>query len=243
MKRYIAALLALVMCLSLSACGADPLAEEYASVDEVVAALAEHFDNPEKQYKTIQSNPSICQYFHKDHLNDEIWKKLKEVSGEDGSSVFLMSDIHYLYNICNQTNGFDDWFEFLNVGSDGADEPFIMWGDSGMTKSKLTESIQDKFKDPDSVSIENAWVCFELPEGVDASEGFDVYEENCRYVIYAAVRANNGFGAADASVCKIEGHISWSGWTFSVKETGTYVSLNTRPVTDIDGYGAWSRIF
>ena len=51
MKKLIALLLAAVLCLSLAACGPDPLAEEYATVDEVVNALASHFTDPSKQHE------------------------------------------------------------------------------------------------------------------------------------------------------------------------------------------------
>lgn len=242
MKKAISLLLALVMCLYLCACGSDPLAQEYATVDEVVNALVENYDNPKEQHQTVQANTSITKYFHKDHIDDEIWKKLKEETDKDGNSVFSMSEIHYFYNICNQENGFDDWFEFINVGSDGVDVPFIMYGGSGMTVDKLTDSIKKKFKDPNSVSIDNAWVCFALPSGAEDSEDFKLYEDGCRYVILAEVRAKNGFGAFDASICRIEGSVNWSSWTFSVKETDLTYSLLTRPTTQVDGYGAWSRI-
>ena len=243
MKKYISLLLAFLMCLALCACGTDPLAEEYATVDEVVNALASHYTDPKEQHKTVQANSSIYKYFQRDHIDDEIWKKLKDITDKDGNSVFSMSEIHNLYNICNQTNGFDDWFEFINVGSDGVDKPFIMYGDSGMTVDELTESIKRKFKDPDSVSINNAWVCFALPNGAVDAEDFKLYEDGCRYVILAEVRAKNGFGAYDSSICKIEGSVGWSSWTFSVKETDLSMSLLTRPSVQMDGYGAWSRIF
>jgi len=72
-----------------------------------------------------------------------------------------------------------------------------MYGNSGMTIDELTESISRKFKDPDSVSIKNAWVCFELPDGAEAGDGFTLFEEGCRYVILAEISAKNGFGAYD----------------------------------------------
>ena len=243
MKKWIALLLAAMMCLGLAACGPEPLAEEYATVDEVVNALASHFTDPSKQHETVKANDSICKYFHEDHIEDEIWKKLKSVTGKDGNPVFSMSDIHYLYNICNnQGNGFNDWFEFINVGDEDADVPLIMYGSSGMTTEELTSSIKRKFKDPDSVSIDNAWVCFALPDGAENSPGFKKYEKGCRYVILAEVSAKNGFGAYTTSVCKIQGDVHWSGWTFSVEETDLSSSLLTRPTNQIDGYGAWSRI-
>ena len=242
MKKIISFVLVLVMCLSLCACGTDPLTQEYATADEVANVLADHFTDPPKQHEAVQTNSSISKYFHKDHIDDEIWKKLKTITDKDGNSVFSMSEIHYFYNICNQENGFDDWFEFINVGSDGVDKPFIMYGDNEMTVDKLTRSIKGKFKDPDSVSIDNAWVCFALPNGAVAAEDFKLYEEGCRYIILAEVRAKNGFGASDTSVCRIEGSVNGSNWTFSVKETSLSKSLLTRPSSQVDGYGAWSRI-
>ena len=243
MKKAMMLILTLVLCLSLCSCGKDPLAEEYATADEVVNALAENFNDPKEQHETIQANASICKYFHAEYVDDEIWKKLKEVTDEDGNSVFSMSEIHYLYNICNQQNGFDDWFEFLNVASEGIDMPFIMYGDSGMTVDELTDSIKKKFKDPSSVSIDNAWVCFALPDGAENADDFRVYEKGCRYVILAEVNGKNSFGALGTSICRIEGSVNWSGWTFSVQETSLSSSLLTRPTTQMEGYGAWSRVF
>lgn len=243
MKKTVSLILAFVMCLSLCACdsgsGSDPLAEEYSTIDEVVNALATHYTNPSEQWETIRSNPSIYEYFQKDHIKDEIWRKLKDVKDENGNSVFSMSKICSIYGVCNNVNGYNDWFERINVGSDGTDIPFIMYGNEKMTVEKLTSSIKSKFKDPDSVSIDNAWICFALPEDANGSNDFLVYEDGFRYVIFAEVRAKNGFGAFDKTICRIEGSV---GWTFSVKDTGSSSSLLTRPTTQIEGYGTWSRI-
>lgn len=252
MKKLIALLMALVFCLLLCACGTSPesstvdevaaaLAEEYSTVDEVVAALAEYYTNTKENNKIITENESICKYFHKDHIDDEIWKKLNETVDEDGNSAFSMTEIHTLYNICNQENGFDDWFEFINVGSDDRDVPFIMYGDSGMTISRLTDSIENKFKDPESVSIKDAWVCFALPDGANDIDDFKTYENGCRYIILAEISAKNSFGAYDSSFFRIEGNVHWSSWTRSIKETSLAIDLLTRP-SRIDGYGVWTRI-
>jgi len=241
MKRILVLFLAVALCASLCACG-NPLEKEYSTIDEVVQVLAENYSVSKEINEIIQANPSIAQYFHKDHLDDEIWKKLREVTGEDGNPALSMTEIHTLYNVCNQENGFDDWFEFINIPDGDIDKPFIMYGNSGMTIDELTESISRKFKDPDSVSIKNAWVCFELPDGAEAGDGFTLFEEGCRYVILAEISAKNGFGAYDTAVFVIEGSVKWSGWTFSVNETSSSISLLTKPTADYEGYGEWSRI-
>lgn len=253
MKKALSLMLALLMCLSLCACGVNPLEKECASIDEVVTVLAENYDNTEEDRKLIKANPTIYQYFRKDYFEEEIWKKLNGVKDESGNAVFSLSEIHSLYNICNQLGEinaepgadvpmgdlFDTWFEYINVHG----EPFIMYGDSGMTVKKLTESIKKKFKDPDSVSIENAWICYALPEGAESEESITLYDEDCRYVILAEVRAKNGFGAYGVSVCRIEGSIGWGSWTFGVEETSSSASLLTRPYNKVSGYSEWYRLF
>lgn len=241
MKKVISLILALLLCISLCACG-NSLSKDCADIDEAVEVLAASYKDPPKDHKKVKENESIYRYFQKSHVEDEIWKKLKEATDKSGNSAFSMSEIHNLYNVCNQVNGFDDWFEFINVGTDDFDMPFIMYGDSGLTVDELTRSISRHFKDPSSVSVDNAWICFELPAGAESSKDFKMYDYGCRYIVLAEVSAKNGFGAFSESVCWIEGSVNWSSWTFSVKETSMSSSLLTRPTAEIEGYGAWSRL-
>ena len=253
MKKTTGILLALLMVLSLVACGegvpsssdtikntaTTELEKEFSTVDEVVIALTEYYNNPKEQNETVKANASICKYFHEDHVNDRIWEKLYNVTDKDGKRVFSLRQINSLYNICNQTNGYDNWYEYINIATDGHDEPFVMYGSNEMTVQMLTDSIKNKFKDPDSVKIGNAWICFALPAGAQNASDFNVYDKKCRYIILAEVSAKNGFGALDTSIIRIEGSVYW---TYSVMDTGTYYSLLTRP-RQYDGYGAWSRVF
>ena len=263
MKKVLSLILALVLCLSLCACS-NPLAEEFSSIDEVVAALAEHYDS-EEDHQTIKENTSIAKYFQKDHMNDEIWKKLSAVTDESGNKVFFMSEIYDLYNVCNNPyltfdskSGSDGeavageapsdndewtWFRFLNVGTDGYDKPLAMYGPNAMTVDRLTSSIKHHFKDPDSVSVENAWMCIQLPEGVVNADDFMLYEES-RYIMLAEIRGKNSFGATVSDTFKITGDFRGDSWTFGVRENEYPVfSLLGRPSFEIDGYGDWMRIF
>lgn len=244
MKRIVCFILALTMLLALCGCGKsasdpvlDPLSADYSSVDEVVAVLLENYTGTDEQKQAIAKNESIRRYFQEDHIDDEIWEKLYEAKGEDGLSVISLSKIYVLYDICNA----GDWFNYLNVGSSSG-LPFIKFSDNILTEDVLKEKIKDKFRDPDSVTIEDTRICFELPQNASDSGDFVRFDENCGYVIYANIRAKNGFGAYDISTYKISGRITGSGWSVSkVTEMGYTEKIYW--LAEPEGYTSCSVMF
>lgn len=254
MKRAGAFFLALMMGVSLAACsegakGPEVFKRECGSAEEVVELLAEHYTGTKEEHEIMRKNESIYKYFRKENAEGEMWKKLRSLTDEEGMPVFSLREVSNLYNACNQLADIDAeegvavpleglmdfWYEYISIEG----EPLIMYGSDALTVKKLVDSIKKKFKDPESVSIENAWICFEFPEGAESAEDFKVYDEDCRYVVRASVRAKNGFGANDMAVCVIEGDV---GWTFSVKETSGTSDLLIRP-TAMTGYSEWYRLF
>jgi len=221
MKKTIALVLAIIMCMGLVACG-KPLAKECANISEAVEILTANYEDPAKDNAVIRENESVVKYFTKDYIDDEIWRDLMAATDEEGNAALSLSEIHIIYNVCNSVNGFDDWFEFINISIDGRDCPFIMYGDSGMDIAEVEDIVGE--------SVENAWVCFALPEGAEA--GFKEFEEGCRYKMLVE---------AGGEIYAVEGDVSWSGWTRSCDKTGLHDSLLTMPA-DQEGYSTWTRI-
>lgn len=207
MKKLIAALLLVALCVGISACGsADPFAKEYGTIDEVVSAIVANYTGKADQAKAIAENESMAKYFQEDQADQKIWKLLETADG----SKLTLTEIYDLYSACSSQRGLC-WYDYINVG-DGI--PFGHYEFESLTLEYLQSSIKNKFKDPDSVRITNAKIAYVMPEGVTDPNGFDFFEKGFRYHMYAEIYAKNSYGGGSNDLYHIEGNAL--GWTFSV---------------------------
>lgn len=212
MKKILTLALIVALCIFLFACNAESVAEtvapphpftkNYETVDEVVAVITANYNGTAKHDEMIEQNESIAKYFREDYADTEIWRLLDEAEG----SELYMSQIHYLYKICNQTPTKSNWYDLINIG-DGT--PFAHYRSDTPTPSSLEKAVKNKFKDPDSVEVRNAKIAYVMPEGTTDPNGFKYFDEDIHYYIFAEIYANNSFGGRTMDIYCITGRVGY----------------------------------
>lgn len=193
MKKILAMVLALLMCLSLCACG-KPLSEDYQTEDELVAALEEYFsdenwdgltgDKYDKKVseftEALQNNTAIHHYFQKSDAAVQLAYRLCE---ETSIGEYFAFDV---FEACNT----DDWFYGIANPEDSLGWPLFYkaWGNDQPTCASIADEIRDDFIDPLSVSVLGGSIGFK-----DPVDGFFSVPFSYRGVV--KVRAANKLGA------------------------------------------------
>lgn len=213
-KRIITMLLAVILALSICACGnkgPHPLSIDFQTEDELVTALETYFKTDyDKNWKgletekwnekvlevkeVLKNNTAIHHYFHK---GDEAVALARKLNDDDSIGEYFS---WLVFEACNNT----EWYIGIaeNDDPDSLDGPlfFRAWYYDRPTFTTVADAIRGNFKDPLSVSVLSGEWSFIKPVN-----GF--YEGPLNYVGIIEVRATNSFGGYVTENYVIEGKI------------------------------------
>jgi len=173
----------------------------YSSADELAQVIIDNeakIFNNESAKEAIAQNKSIKAFLQEDNASNGLAQRLEKAH-------VTPDNILELYSLCNRTT----WYAgLLMPTSTGGVMPLFFYTDRYYPNAdKIVAGIKKEFKDPQSVSIDES--SFKLKfyyneDDIDnaVAKGLN-YVYKVRVLIYARVRATNGFGAYISQGCYI----------------------------------------
>lgn len=241
MKKRMSLVLALVICLSLCACGDSgphPLSIDFQTEEELVSALElyfsdENWDGLEKEQwnekvnefsNVLSNNTSIHHYFQKSDEAIALAYRLSDDTSSIGQYFTWL-----VFDSCNTS----EWYAGIADNDSIVDRPLFIsaWYYDRPTFNSVADAIRDNFKDPFSVSVLSGEWSFIKP--------VDGYYEGGRleYVGIVDVRATNSFGGYVTQKYVIKGTIKGE-----IRLVGEYNGSPDMTGTDQSFYKSYNAV-